>query len=118
MASASALIESSPQMQQMCQHMGAGAHGFTEMALDFHRRADAIGVAARAHDVAAVLRATSNTLESCTGCHAAFRQDVVSATEWQQRTTGQAYTASTGLTLRWKERSGDPSGGFGVSHPR
>jgi hypothetical protein len=30
-ANASALIESSPQMQQMCQHMGAGAQGFTEM---------------------------------------------------------------------------------------
>ncbi len=89
-ASASALIESSPQMQQMCQHMGAGAEGFTEMALDFHRRADAIGVAARAQDGAAVLRATSNTLESCTGCHAAFRQEIVSATEWQQR-TGQAH---------------------------
>jgi len=85
-ASASALIESSPQMQQMCQHMGAGAQGFTEMALDFHRRADAIGEAARAHDGAAVLRATSNTLQSCTGCHAAFRKDVVSATEWQRRT--------------------------------
>lgn len=52
-ATASALIESSPQMQQMCQHMGAGAQGFTEMALDFHRRADVIGVAARAHDGAA-----------------------------------------------------------------
>jgi hypothetical protein len=85
-ASASALIESSPQMQQMCQHMGAGAPRFTEMALDFHRRADAIGVAARAQDGAAVLRATSNTLQSCTECHAAFRQEVVSATEWQQRT--------------------------------
>lgn len=89
-ASASALIESSPQMQQMCQHMGAGARGFTEMALDFHRRADAIGDAARAHDRAAVLRATSTTLQSCTGCHTAFRQEVVSVAEWQQR-TGQAH---------------------------
>jgi len=62
-ASASALIESSPQMQQMCQHMGAGADGFTELALDFHRRADAIGVAARAQDGTAVLRATSHTLQ-------------------------------------------------------
>ena len=85
-ASASSLIESSPQMQQMCQHMGAGAKGFTQMALDFHRRADGIGKAARAHDVAAVLRATSNTLQSCTGCHAAYRQEVVSAAEWQRRT--------------------------------
>jgi hypothetical protein len=89
-ASASALIESSPRMQQMCQHMGAGASGFTEVALDFHRRAEAIGVAARAHDGAAVLRATSHTLQSCTGCHAAFRQEIVDATTWQAR-TGQAH---------------------------
>jgi uncharacterized protein involved in copper resistance len=85
-ASASALIESSPQMQQMCEHMGAGADGFTAMALDFHRRADAIGESARAHDGAAVLRATADTLLSCTGCHAAFRQDVVDAETWQART--------------------------------
>ena len=58
-ANAAALIESSPQMQQMCQHMGAGAVGFTEMALDFHHRADAIGEAARANDGAAVLRVTA-----------------------------------------------------------
>jgi hypothetical protein len=89
-ANAAALIESSPQMQQMCQHMGAGAPGFTERALDFHRRADAIGAAARAHDGATVLQATSNTLQSCTGCHAAFRQEVVSAAQWQQR-TGQTH---------------------------
>ena len=89
-ARASALIESSPQMQDMCQHMGAGAPGFTETALDFDRRADAIGVAARARDATAVLRAMSHTLQSCTGCHAAFRQEVVSAGEWQRR-TGQSH---------------------------
>lgn len=83
---ASTLIESSPQMQQTCQHMGAGAEGFTAMALDFHRRADAIGEAARAQDGAAVLRATSNTLQACTGCHDAFRQEVVDAATWQART--------------------------------
>lgn len=85
-ARASALIETSPQMQRMCQHMGAGAVGFTEVALDFHKRADAIGVAARAKDGAAVLRATSSTLEACTGCHAAFRQEVVDMATWQERT--------------------------------
>lgn len=61
-AQASALIESSPQMQQMCQHMGAGADGFTELALEFHRRADRIGVAARAQDARGTLQATSHTL--------------------------------------------------------
>jgi len=89
-ATASALIESSPQMQQMCQHMGAGADGFTELALDFHRRADAIGVAAQAEDATAVLRATSNTLQACTSCHATYRQDVVDAATWQAR-TGSAH---------------------------
>lgn len=85
-ASASQLIESSPQMQQMCRHMGAGADGFTELALEFHRRADQIGVAARGEDGTAVLKATSNTLQACTSCHAMYRQDVVDAATWQART--------------------------------
>ena len=85
-ASASKLIESSPRMQRMCRHMGAGADGFTELALAFHRRADRIGVAARAEDGPAVLRATAHTLEACTGCHATYRQDVVDAATWQART--------------------------------
>lgn len=85
-ASASALIETSPQMQQMCQHMGSGAEGFTDMALDFHSRADAIGEAAEAHDADAVLRATAHTLQACTTCHAAFRQEVVDLDTWQERT--------------------------------
>lgn len=89
-ASASSLIETSPQMQQMCQHMGAGAEGFTEMALDFHHRADAIGVAAHSHDHVAVLNAVSHTLAACTKCHAMFRQEVVSAASWQAR-TGQVH---------------------------
>jgi len=83
--SAATLIESSAQMQQMCEHMGAATEGFTDVALDFHRRADEIGVAARAKDSAAVLRATSNTLQACTGCHATYRQEVVDATTWEQR---------------------------------
>lgn len=85
-AGAAALIEESPQMQQMCEHMGAGADGFTELALDFHRRANAIGEAARAHDGPRTLRATATTLEACVGCHARFRQDVVDAETWQART--------------------------------
>ncbi len=89
-AAASALIESSPQMQTMCQHMGAGAPGFTALALEFHERADTIGVAARAEDSAAVLRATSDTLKACTSCHATYRQEVVDAATWQTR-TGSAH---------------------------
>ena len=85
-ADASALIESSPQMQQMCQHMGAGADGFTDLALEFHRRADAIGLAAKDHDRVAVLTATARTLNACTKCHATYRQEVVDAATWQART--------------------------------
>lgn len=84
-AKASALLESSPEMKQMCTHMGAGAPGFTELALEFHRRADAIGVAARAKDGPGVLRATSNTLEACTACHASYKQEIVDAATWEAR---------------------------------
>jgi hypothetical protein len=44
------------------------------------------GIAAKAEDGPGVLRATSNTLKACTGCHAAYRQDVVTAETWQKRT--------------------------------
>jgi len=86
----SKMIESSPQMAQMCAHMGAGADGFTALALEFHRRADAIGAAANIRDPSATLAATAHTLTTCTGCHAAFRQEVVDASTWQAR-TGQAH---------------------------
>ncbi len=92
-AAAAKLIESSPEMQMMCQHMGAGADGFTEQALDFHRRADAIAPAAAKHDAKAVLAATAHTLESCTGCHATYRQEVVDAATWTQK-TGQTMDMS------------------------
>lgn len=75
---ASARMGSSPGMLQTCERMGAGAAGFTEQAADFHRRADTIGAAARAHDSAAALAALSDTLSACTACHARWRQDVVS----------------------------------------
>lgn len=83
---AAADISTSPQMQQMCRHMGAGAKGFTKLALEFHHRADGIGAAAKAHDGAAVLRATAHTLQACTTCHATYKQDVVDAATWQRRT--------------------------------
>jgi hypothetical protein len=81
-AAASGAIESSPQTQQMCEHMGAGADGFTELALEFHLRADAIGAAARKRDAPGVLQATAHTLEACTSCHARFRQEVVDRETW------------------------------------
>ncbi len=92
-AEAAELIESSPQMETMCRHMGSGAPGFTELALEFHRAADAIAPAAAQEDTAAVLRATSSTLQVCTSCHAAYRQDVVSASGWRAR-TGESHAPS------------------------
>lgn len=85
-AKASKPIESSPQMAQMCQHMGSGAAGFTALALDFHKRADGIAIAAKAKDHKGVLKATSLTLQACTTCHATYKQDVVSASVWEKRT--------------------------------
>lgn len=83
---AAAAIESSPQMATQCEHMGAGAEGFTAMALDFHQRADGIALAAAEKDQKKVLEATAHTLHACTGCHAQYRQDVVDSQTWSART--------------------------------
>ena len=72
----------SDSMATMCRHMGAGAKGFTDLALTFHRRADTIAEAARKRDTKAVLKATAHTLKACTTCHATYRQDVVDAPTW------------------------------------
>ena len=74
------------QMGQMCAHMGAGAPGFTEQSLHFHHTADTITVAARQHDREAVMRALGSTLQTCTACHAAFRQSVVDEAAYQRLT--------------------------------
>jgi hypothetical protein len=73
--------------------MGAGAEGFTELALEFHKRADKIGEAAKTKDTKEVLRATTHTLEACTSCHAAYKQDIVDAATWTQL-TGSAHQPS------------------------
>lgn len=82
----------SPQMGQMCTHMGAGAKGFTEQAITFHRTADSIGAAARRRDRAAVMAALGTTLQTCTGCHASYRQDVVDQDTWTRLTSMRAPT--------------------------
>jgi hypothetical protein len=76
-----------PQMAQMCTHMGAGAKGFTEQSLAFHRTADTIGAAARQHDRTAVMAALGNTLQACTGCHETYRQHVVDEATWTRLTS-------------------------------
>ena len=65
------------EMGRMCQHMGQGAPGFTEQALKFHHTADGIAAAARKRDQPEVLRQLAATLQTCTACHATFKQRVV-----------------------------------------
>ncbi|HEX2875179.1 MAG TPA: cytochrome c [Polyangiaceae bacterium] len=67
----------SEQMGRMCEHMGAGAPGFTEQALGFHHTADAIVTAAEQRDGAAVLAALAKTLRACTSCHSTYKQQLV-----------------------------------------
>lgn len=83
---AAARIGTSPSMKQMCEHMGAGAPGFTELAMTFHTRADTIKTAAQNQDTSAVLKATSHTIEACTSCHATYRQQIVDTSQWQALT--------------------------------
>jgi hypothetical protein len=67
----------SEAMGQMCEHMGAGAAGFSEQALAFHHSADRIADAARTEDSAAILGALGETLAACTACHATYKQTLV-----------------------------------------
>ena len=83
----------SEQMGAMCTHMGAGAPGFTEQALNFHHTADEIGAAAKKRDADAVLAALNETLTTCTTCHQTFKQQVVDDATWTKATN---MTAPTG----------------------
>jgi cytochrome c556 len=77
-------------MVQMCQHMGAGAPGFADLALTFHRTADTIADAAQHGDRKAATAALAATLSTCVGCHAAYRQQVVDDATWRRLTDGSA----------------------------
>ena len=76
-------------MGRMCEHMGAGASGFTDMALHFHRTADTIGTAAKRRDADATLKAVAATLQTCGGCHATYRQQIVGEAAWNEITSRQ-----------------------------
>lgn len=89
---ASGRLGFSEQMGQMCTHMGAGAPGFTEQALAFHHTADRIGDAAKKHDRKRVLAELSATLQACTACHAAWKQQVVDEPTWTRVTASAAPT--------------------------
>lgn len=81
---AASRIGFSEQMGQMCSHMGAGAPGFAAQALEFHHTADCIGAAARARDGARVLSELTATLQTCTSCHATWKQQVVDEPTWRR----------------------------------
>ena len=76
-AASAARISSSDAQTTMCAHMGAGAPGFAELGLEFHRTADGIIAAAAQRDHAAVAGALDATLQKCVGCHDTYRQDIV-----------------------------------------
>lgn len=69
----------SETMGRMCEHMGAGAPGFTEQALAFHHTADEIAAAATRRDGGQVLAALSKTLKACTDCHSTYKQRPVAS---------------------------------------
>jgi len=77
----------SEQMGAMCTHMGAGAPGFTEKAIAFHKTADGIAAAAKRKDRDAVLSALAATLSTCTGCHSTWKQQVVDDATWTKATS-------------------------------
>jgi hypothetical protein len=87
---AAARIGFSQAMGQMCSHMGAGAPGFAEQAIEFHHTADRIAIAARARDGAAVMVALGSTLQGCTSCHAVWKQQVVDEPTWQRLASSSA----------------------------
>ena len=70
----------SEEMRQMCTHMGAGAPGFTERAIAFHKSADKIADAAKFKNRSGTLQALNTTLQTCTSCHAMYRQQVIDDT--------------------------------------
>ncbi len=67
----------SPEMEGQCQRMGAGAAGFAERAIAFHKTADEIAAAARRKDAQGVTASLGRTLAQCTGCHATYKQEIV-----------------------------------------
>ncbi len=87
-------IEASESERRSCEHMGAHASGFTQLALEFHDRAAEIGRAAARENTEQVLLATSHTVSACTACHAQYRQQIVDLPTWErlQASTGDSST--------------------------
>ncbi|HXF07196.1 MAG: hypothetical protein ACOY5H_13560 [Pseudomonadota bacterium] len=73
---AAASMGYSREMEGQCQRIGAGAPGFAERAIAFHKTADEISAAAHRKDADGVLASLSLTLAQCTGCHATYKQEI------------------------------------------
>jgi len=86
---AAARIGFSEESEQMCTHMGAAAPGFTEQALAFHHAADRITIAARERDRERILEQLGATLDTCTSCHSAWKQQVVDEAAWRRMTSAR-----------------------------
>jgi hypothetical protein len=89
-ATSAARIGWSEQQAMMCKHMGAGAPGFAAVGERFHRTADTIADAARRRDRAGVVTALDATLQTCTGCHDTYRQEIVDAATFAKAGGGEA----------------------------
>lgn len=79
-------LGTSPEMKMMCVHMGAGAPGFTELALKMHSEADKITEAGQKKNLKAAMVATNRTLQNCTACHAIYKQEILSEEAWKKAT--------------------------------
>ena len=86
MADAGKRLGTTPEMAVMCEHMGQATPGFTEFALKMHSAADKIAEAALKKNSNDVILAMHRTLQSCTACHSAFKQQVVTEVEWKKLT--------------------------------
>jgi cytochrome c556 len=73
---AAAKLASSPEMTMMCKNLGQGVEGFTQMGLAFHSSGDDLVAAAEKKDEKLILAKLERTLNTCTTCHAAFRQQI------------------------------------------
>ncbi|MBL4685540.1 MAG: cytochrome c [Nannocystaceae bacterium] len=75
-ATASSPLGTKPRQEANCDNVWGVETGIDAMALDFRCRANKIAEAADTADHRAVLRATSETLNACNTCHAAFRSEL------------------------------------------
>jgi cytochrome c556 len=96
MADSGKKLGTSAEMTNMCQHMGQATPGFTEVALKMHSEADKITEAALKKNLNGVLAATHRTLQACTACHSAFKQQIVNEVDWKKLIENKTRSSSTG----------------------